>query len=196
LRAILRAACYGPVRILVPMVTDVGEIGAVRTLVNHCARDLRTEGHEIPDQFEIGAMVEVPAAAIGVRALLKVCDFLAIGTNDLAQYVLAADRNNDALGQLYDPLHPALLRLLARVIRAGNRAGKPVSLCGEIAGDPTFAPLLVALGLKDFSMHPGRILNMRDALSRCDSAALRSLGPQLVRADSCDEVAKLLKAAM
>ena len=195
LRAILRAACYGPVRILVPMVTDAGEIGAVRTLINHCARDLRTEGHEIPDQFDLGAMVEVPAAAIGVRALLSVCDFLAIGTNDLAQYVLAADRNNDALGQIYDPLHPALLRLLARVIRAGNRARKPVSLCGEIAGDPAFAPLLVALGLNDFSMHPGRILNMRDALSRCDGNALRALAPRVLRAGSRDEVAELLKTA-
>jgi phosphotransferase system enzyme I (PtsI) len=193
LRAILRAACYGPLRILVPMVTDAGEIAAVRTLVNHCARDLRTEGHEIPDQFEIGAMVEVPAAAIGVRALLKVCDFLAIGTNDLAQYVLAADRNNDALGQLYDPLHPALLRLLARVIRAGNRANKAVSLCGEIAGDPAFAPLLVALGLRDFSMHPGRILAMRDALARCDGAALHALAPRLLHAGSRDEVAALLR---
>jgi phosphotransferase system enzyme I (PtsI) len=195
LRAILRAACYGPVRILIPMVTDAGEVTAVRTLVNHCARDLRTEGHEIPDQFEIGAMVEVPAAAIGVRALLKACDFLAIGTNDLAQYVLAADRNNDSLGQLYDPLHPALLRLLSRVIRAGNRADKPVGLCGEIAGDPAFAGLLVALGLTDFSMHPGRILAMRDALARCDSGALHALAPRLLRAPSRDEVAELLKNA-
>ena len=121
------------------------------------------------------------------------CDFLAIGTNDLAQYVLAADRNNDALGQLYDPLHPALLRLLARVIRAGNRANKPVSLCGEIAGDPAFAPLLVALGLNDFSMHPGRVLAMRDALARCDSKALRELAPRIMRAGSRDEVAGLLK---
>lgn len=195
LRAILRACCYGPVRILIPMVTDAGEVAAVRTLLNQCARDLRTEGHEIPDQFEIGAMVEVPAAAIGVQSLLEVSDFLAIGTNDLAQYVLAADRNNDELGSLYDPLHPALLRLLARVISAGRRAKKPVSLCGEIAGDPSFAPLLVALGLVDFSMHPGRILAERDALARCDHASLRQLAPRLLRARSRDEVAGLLKDA-
>ena len=125
--------------------------------------------------------------------MLTVCDFLAIGTNDLAQYVLAADRNNDSLGQLYDPLHPALLRLLARVIRAGRRANKPVSLCGEIAGDPAFARLLVALGLDDFSMHPGRILAMRDALARCDSAALHALAPRLLHSGSRDEVAELLK---
>ncbi|MGH8213700.1 MAG: phosphoenolpyruvate--protein phosphotransferase, partial [Rhodanobacteraceae bacterium] len=194
LRAILRAACYGPLRILVPMITDPSEMTAVRTLLDHCARDLRTEGHEIPDQFELGAMIEVPAAAIGVRTLLEVSEFLAIGTNDLAQYVLAADRNNDSLGQLYDPLHPSLLRLLARVIRAGNRAGKQVSLCGEIGGDPKFAPLLVALGLTDFSMHPGRILNMRDALARCDRKALRALAPRLMKAKSREEVAGLLKS--
>ncbi|HXS74257.1 MAG TPA: phosphoenolpyruvate--protein phosphotransferase [Rhodanobacteraceae bacterium] len=196
LRAILRAACYGPARLLIPMVTDAAEISAVRTMVNQCARDLRAEGHEIPDQIELGAMVEVPAAAIGVHALLAVCDFLAIGTNDLAQYVLAADRNNDALGQLYDPLHPALLRLLARVIRAGARARKQVTLCGEMAGDPAFAPLLVALGLTDFSMHPGRILGTRDALARCDRAALRSLAPKLLRAGSRDGVAALLKGTV
>ncbi|MEO6967232.1 MAG: phosphoenolpyruvate--protein phosphotransferase [Rhodanobacteraceae bacterium] len=196
LRAILRACCYGPVRILIPMVTDASEVTAVRTLLNHCARDLRTEGHEIPDQFEIGAMVEVPAAAIGVHVLLEVSDFLAIGTNDMAQYVLAADRNNDALGSLYDPLHPALLRLLARVLGAGHRAKKPVSLCGEIAGDPSFAPLLVALGLIDFSMHPGRILAQRDALARCDRGALRKLAPRLLRARSRNEVAALLKSVV
>ncbi|HJU08536.1 MAG TPA: putative PEP-binding protein, partial [Rhodanobacteraceae bacterium] len=108
------------------------------------------------------------------------------------QYVLAADRNNDSLGQLYDPLHPSLLRLLARVIRAGNRAGKQVTLCGEIGGDPKFASLLVALGLTDFSMHPGRILNMRDALARCNQAALRELAPRLLKANSREEVAELL----
>jgi len=195
LRAILRAACYGPLRILVPMITDAGEMMAVRTLLEHCARDLRSCGHEIPDQFELGAMVEVPAAAIGVRTLLGVSDFLAIGTNDLAQYVLAADRNNDSLGQLYDPLHPSLLRLMARVIRAGNRAGKQVTLCGEIGGDPKFAALLVALGLTDFSMHPGRILNMRDALARCNQQTLRALAPRLLKANSREEVAELLRAA-
>lgn len=196
LRAILRAACYGPLRILVPMITDRGEMEAVRTLLNHCARDLRTEGYEIPDQFDLGAMIEIPAAAIGAPALLKVSDFLAIGTNDLAQYVLAADRNNDALGQLYDPLHPALLRLVARVITCGRRARKPVSLCGEIAGDPAFAPLLVALGLTDFSMHPGRVLAMRDALAHCDRAILRQLAPRLLRAGTREEVADLLKGTV
>ncbi len=195
LRAILRAGCYGPVRILVPMVTDVTEMVEVRGMVEACARDLRTEGHEIPDQFEIGAMVEVPAAALGVRAILAVAEFLAIGSNDLTQYVLAVDRNNDELGRMYQPAHPAVLRMIARVIAYARRARKPVCLCGEIAGDPVFAPLLVALGLEEFSMLPDRILAQRDALSRCDRKALRALAPRLLRATSRDDIAALLKVA-
>ncbi|HET8899808.1 MAG TPA: phosphoenolpyruvate--protein phosphotransferase, partial [Rhodanobacteraceae bacterium] len=122
LRAILRAASYGPVRVLVPMVTVADELHAVRTLIDLCARDLRKEGHAVPDRVDVGAMIEVPAAAIGVRHLLDVADFLAIGTNDLAQYVLAVDRNHDALEQLYDPLQPPLLRLVAHVIASAHRA--------------------------------------------------------------------------
>jgi phosphotransferase system enzyme I (PtsI) len=192
LRAVLRASCYGPVRILVPMITNASDIVEVRRLLEECARDLRTAGHEIPDQFELGAMVEVPAAALNVRALLEVSDFLAIGSNDLTQYVLAADRNNDQLGKLYEPAHPAVLRLLAHVIARARTAGKPVSLCGEIAGDPAFAPVLVALGLEEFSMLPDRILAVRDALAHCDRKALRALAPRLLQARDSDEIATLI----
>jgi len=192
LRAILRASCYGPVRILVPMITNASDIVEVRRLLEECARDLRTAGHEIPDQFELGAMVEVPAAALSVRALLEVADFLAIGSNDLTQYVLAADRNNDQLGKLYEPAHPAVLRLLAHVIARARGAGKRVCLCGEIAGDPAFAPVLVALGLEEFSMLPDRILGARDALAHCDRKTLRALAPRLLRARDSDEIAALI----
>ncbi len=192
LRAILRASCYGPVRVLVPMVTDAAEVAEVRRLIEACARDLRTAGHEIPDQFELGAMIEVPAAALNVRTLLDVAEFIAIGSNDLAQYLLAADRNNDQLGKLYQPAHPAVLRLLAWIIGRARVAGKPVCLCGEIAGDPAFAPILVALGLEDFSMLPDRILAQRDALGRCDRGTLTALAPRLRRARDNDEIAALL----
>lgn len=195
LRAILRAGCYGPIRILVPMVTDVAEFVEVRHLVEECARDLRTAGHEIPDQFDIGAMIEVPAAAINVRALLPLADFIAIGSNDLTQYLLAADRNNDQVGALYRPAHPAVLRVLAWVIGNARRAGKPACLCGEIAGDPAFAPVLVALGLEDFSMAADRVLSQRDALSRCDRKGLRRLAPRLLRARDADEIAACLAEA-
>ncbi|MDA3914209.1 phosphoenolpyruvate--protein phosphotransferase [Oleiagrimonas sp.] len=193
LRAILRAASYGPVRVLVPMVSHAQEMQSVRTMLAMCARDLREEGHEVEDALEVGAMIEVPAAAIGVHTLVDDSDFFAIGTNDLTQYVLAADRNNDALGSLYDPLQPALLRLIARVISVGRRTGKAVSLCGEMAGDPMFTPLLLALGLTDFSMHPGQMLEVRDRVGQLERARLRRLSPQLLRARSSQEVATLLE---
>lgn len=192
LRAILRAANYGPVRVLVPMISHADEMRAVRTMLDMCARDLREEGHELDGPLELGAMIEVPAAAIGVHTLLDDSDFFAIGTNDLTQYVLAADRNNDALGALYDPLQPALLRLIARVIGVGRRARKPVSLCGEMAGDPLFTPLLLALGLIDFSMHPGQMLEVRDRIAHLERARLRQISPQILRARSAQEVATLL----
>ncbi|TCV94072.1 phosphoenolpyruvate--protein phosphotransferase [Luteibacter rhizovicinus] len=188
LRAILRAACYGPIRILVPMVTHMGEMVAVRALIKKAREALSREGHELPERLDIGAMIEVPAAAIGVTSILQKADFLSIGTNDLAQYVLAADRNNDALEGIYDPLQPAFLRLIAHVIAAARRARKPVSLCGEIAGDTAFTPLLVAMGLEEFSMHPGQLLQVRDKLTVLDCKALRQAAPKLFRAHTRDEV--------
>ncbi len=195
LRAMLRAAVLGPLRILLPMVTTAAELRAARAHVEACAVALRSEGHAIPDAVAVGAMIEVPAAALCARSLLELSDFAAIGTNDLTQYVLAADRGNDALGELYDPLHPALLRLIAHVVAAGRRAGRPVSLCGEIAGEPAQLPLLLALGLTEFSMHPARLLAVRERLARLDVGALRVLAPRLVRAADRDAVAALLPRA-
>jgi phosphotransferase system enzyme I (PtsI) len=192
LKAILRAACYGPVRILIPMVTHVGELIDVRSLIRKAREMLRQEGHELPERLHVGAMIEVPAAAIGVDSLLEKADFLSIGTNDLAQYLLAADRNNDALDNIYDPLHPPFLRLIAYVIAAARRAGKPVSLCGEIAGDTAFTPLLVAMGLEEFSMHPGQLLQVRDRLTALDCKALRRAAPKLLRSRTREEVEKRL----
>ena len=192
MRAILRASAYGPVRILVPMVARAEEIRATRALMDICTRDLRDEGHEIAEAIELGAMVEVPAAAIALPRLIRLVDFVSIGTNDLVQYTLAADRNNDALSELYDPLHPAVLKLLADIINCGAKAGKPVCLCGEMASDITFTPLLLALGLTDFSMHSGAILEVRDTISRCDRTRLRRLVSRLLAADSHDEIAALL----
>ena len=193
IRAILRAACYGPVRVLVPMVTQPDELIAVRTLFNLARQELKRENVDLPERLPLGAMIEVPAAAINVRALLEHCDFLAIGTNDLAQYVLAADRSNDALENIYTPLQPALLRLLSYVIGAGRRAKKPVSVCGEIAGDVNFTALLLALGLHEFSMHPGQILQVRDRLATLDHGNLRRHAARLLRAPTHEAVAALLR---
>jgi phosphoenolpyruvate-protein phosphotransferase (PTS system enzyme I) len=192
IRAILRAACYGPVRVLVPMVTQPDELIAVRTLFKLARQDLKRENIDLPEKLPLGAMIEVPAAAINVRALLEYSDFLAIGTNDLAQYVLAADRGNDALENIYNPLQPALLRLLSHVISAGRRAKKPVSLCGEIAGDANFTALLLMLGLCEFSMHPSQILTVRDRLATLDHADLRRHATQMLRAHTHEQAEALL----
>ncbi|HVC16620.1 MAG TPA: phosphoenolpyruvate--protein phosphotransferase [Rhodanobacter sp.] len=192
IRAILRAACYGPVRVLVPMVTQPDEMIAVRTLFKLARQELERENIDLPEILPLGAMIEVPAAAINVRALLAYCDFLSIGTNDLAQYVLAADRGNDALENIYNPLQPAFLRLLSHVISSGRRARKPVSLCGEIAGDVNFTALLLVLGLNEFSMHPGQILQVRDRLATLDHAHLRSHATQLLRAFTHEQAEALL----
>lgn len=195
LRAIVRASGYGPVRILVPMVSSREEVLAVRKLLKKVIRDLRKQGHEIADTIPLGAMIEVPAAAIGLPSFIGAVDFLSIGTNDLVQYLLAADRNNDALGDLYTPLHPALLRLLHNVITIANKRRKPVAVCGEMAGDATFAPLLLALGLGEFSLHPATLLELRRAIRGCDLGALRARAPALLRARDRASIEKWMHAS-
>ncbi|MGH8053369.1 MAG: phosphoenolpyruvate--protein phosphotransferase [Stenotrophomonas sp.] len=182
LRAILRASGYGPVRILVPMVSGREEIMAVRRRLSRLAALLRNEGHEVAENIPIGAMIEVPAAAIALETFIDQVDFLSIGTNDLVQYLLAADRNNDAVAELYSPLHPAVLRLLWQVIETAQRYSTPVAVCGEIAGDARMVPLLLALGLTEFSLHPATLLEVRRAIREVDLAALRAQAPQLLAA--------------
>ena len=147
LRAMVRASGYGPVRILVPMVCCREEMVAARALLKRVIADLRREGHEIAEQVPLGAMIEVPSAAIALPGFIGLTDFLSIGTNDLVQYLLAVDRNNESLGDLYTPLHPAVVRLLHSVIALADKRGKPIAVCGEMAADPTFVPILLALGL-------------------------------------------------
>jgi phosphotransferase system enzyme I (PtsI) len=192
LRAILRAASFGRVRIMVPMVTTCEEVVATRALVEQCAKKLRSAGHEI-DHYEFGAMIEVPAAAIALPSMIRHLDFIAIGTNDLTQYTLAADRGNDALGTLYDPLHPAVLKLLAQVIETARRARKSVTLCGEMAGETRYTALLLALGLTSFSMHPSSLLEVRHAIRACDNAALRRQRAGLLRAHTRAGIERVLQ---
>ncbi|MFI4969149.1 MAG: phosphoenolpyruvate--protein phosphotransferase [Lysobacterales bacterium] len=193
LRAMLRASAYGPVRVLVPMVCAAEEMASVRRLLNECARDLRTSGHEIADNVELGAMIEVPAAALALSGMIRTLDFIAIGTNDLIQYTLAVDRNNDHLADLYDPLHPAVLKLLAHTIAVAQRAKRRVKLCGEMAGDRRYTALLLALGLTDFSMHPGLILEVRETINGLDRAALRAHAPALLRAPTRERIGRVLE---
>ena len=194
LRAMLRASGYGPLRILLPMISSREEVRTVRAEMVRIARDLRTEGHEIADYVALGAMIEVPAAAIALSTFIGEVDFLSIGTNDLIQYLLAADRNNEALGELYTGLHPAVLRLLRDVIRLADARGTPVAVCGELAGDARFAPLLLALGLRQFSLHPTTLLEVRRTLRNCDLDRLRANAPALMRARDRDEIERWLQA--
>src|SRR3546814_447569 len=194
MRAIVRASGYGPVRVLVPMVSSRDEITAVAALLKRVRRDLASEGHEIAEHIPLGAMIEVPAAAIALPGFIDAVDFLSVGTNDLIQYLLAADRNNEALGELYTPLHPAVLRMLENVIRIARRRAKPLAVCGEMAGDARFAPLLLALGLEEFSLHPGTLLELRHAIRACDLGKLRARALALLRARDRATIEKRLRA--
>ena len=194
MRAIVRASGYGPVRVLVPMISSREEIVTVGKLLKDVMRELRSECHEIAEHIPLGAMIEVPSAAIALPGFIGMVDFLSIGTNDLVQYLLAADRNNEALGELYTPLHPALLRLLETVIRTARRRKMPLAVCGEMAGDARFSPLLLALGLEEFSLHPGTLLEVRRAIRTCDHAALRARAPALLRARDRAGIEKWMQA--
>ncbi|MCR6685172.1 phosphoenolpyruvate--protein phosphotransferase [Pseudoxanthomonas sp.] len=194
LRAIARASAYGPVRVLVPMVACREELVIVRRRLARAVASVRRRGVAV-EPPPLGAMIEVPAAAIGVHGLADAVDFLSVGTNDLVQYLLAVDRNNDALGDLYSPLHPGVLRLLAHVIGAGVQHGVPVAVCGEMAGDVRLAPLLLALGLREFSLHPANLLELRRAIRDCDLAALQAGAPKLLQARDRRAIERWLAAA-
>lgn len=195
LRAIVRASAYGPVRVLVPMISGREEIRAVKTLLEAVRRELRAEGCAIAEHLPLGAMIEVPSAAIMLQSFIDDVDFISIGTNDLVQYLLAADRTNEAIGDLYTPLHPAVLRLLFDVIRVARTRGRPVAVCGEIAGDPLFAPVLLALGLEELSLHPGTLLEVRRAIRALDHGALRGRAASLLRARDRAGIARWLAKA-
>ncbi|MDQ3269047.1 MAG: phosphoenolpyruvate--protein phosphotransferase [Pseudomonadota bacterium] len=188
LRAMLRASGYGALRILLPMVCCREEILAVRERLERMTVQLREEGWQVAERIALGAMIEIPAAALALPTFIDDVDFLSIGTNDLVQYLLAADRNNDALGELYTPLHPAVVRLLRDVIRRAHVHAKPVAVCGEIAGDTHFVALLLALGLEEFSLHPATLLEVRRAIRGYNLASLRGKSPKLMRARNRAEI--------
>jgi len=174
LRAILRASAYGKVRILVPMIAHRSEILATMDALQRARQQLLDAGVPFND-VEVGAMIEVPAAAMTMPLLLKHFDFVSIGTNDLIQYTLAIDRADEAVAHLYDPWHPAVLGLIASVIRAANEAGKHVSVCGEMAGDVAFTELLLGMGLRSLSMHPSQISSVKQRVLRADTVRLRGV---------------------
>jgi phosphoenolpyruvate-protein phosphotransferase (PTS system enzyme I) len=183
LRAILRASAFGKVRILVPMLAHMSEIRQTLEALERAKQQLRDAGRAHVD-VELGAMIEVPAAALMIEALLKHFDFVSIGTNDLIQYTLAIDRADEHVAHLYDAWHPAVLELIASTIRKTRAAGKAVSVCGEMAGDPAFTRLLLAMGLRSFSMHPRQIAPVKQVILRADASGLgRSVGAVLASDD-------------
>jgi phosphotransferase system enzyme I (PtsI) len=183
LRAILRAAHYGKVRIMLPMVAFQHEIESALAMVALAKQQLREANRKFDDRVEIGAMVEIPAAALALGTLMNHFSFLSIGTNDLIQYTLAIDRADEAVAHLYDPLHPAVLRLVQQVIAQAKRVGMPVAVCGEMAGEPQFARLLLGMGLRQFSMHPSQLLEVKREVLRCDCGDIAPRVIKLLRSD-------------
>ncbi len=175
LRAILRASAIGKVRILIPMVAHVSEVRSALEAIARAKQQLTDAGRAY-GAVDIGAMIEVPAAAIALPALMRHFDFVSIGTNDLIQYTLAIDRADEAVAHLYDPWHPAVLQLIAQTIAYARQTGKAVSVCGEMAGDAAFTELLLAMGLRNFSMHPSQIAAVKQRVLRADT---RRLTPHL-----------------
>ncbi len=183
LRAILRASAFGKVRVLIPMVAHRSEILATLDALDRARQQLQDSGIPFTD-IELGAMIEVPAAAMTMPLLLQHFDFVSIGTNDLIQYTLAIDRADEAVAHLYDPWHPAVLKLIADVIAAANLAGKSVSVCGEMAGDVSFTDLLLGMGLRSLSMHPSQVSSVKQRVLRADTQRLaKAVGPALASAD-------------
>ena len=171
LRAILRAAAHGKANLMIPMLVHASEIRQTLSLIDHARAELDNRGVAY-GPVQIGAMIEIPAAALTLKVFLKYFDFLSIGTNDLIQYTLAIDRADESVAHLYDPLHPAVLRLVASTIAEGLAQGKPVSVCGEMAGDTSLTRLLLGLGLRSFSMHPAQILAVKQEILRADTSKL------------------------
>jgi phosphotransferase system enzyme I (PtsI) len=192
LRAILRASAFGKVRILIPMVAQLSEIRLIFEALARARQQLDDAGRPF-GRVEVGAMVEVPAAAMLIDRFLRHFDFVSVGTNDLIQYTLAIDRADESVSHLFDPWHPAVLQLLHQTISCANAMGKGVSVCGEMAGDPAFTELLLAMGLRSFSMHPARVPAIKQRVLRADT---RTLGSQLLGVLASDRPAEAWKSVL
>ena len=182
LRAILRAAAHGQVNLLVPMLAHASEIRQTMSLIDHARATLDNKG-QVYGPVKLGAMIEIPAAALTLKLFLKYFDFLSIGTNDLIQYTLAIDRADEAVAHLYDPCHPAVLRLVADTIAECNAQGKGISVCGEMAGDVNMTRLLLGLGLRCFSMHPSQILSVKQQILRADAGKLQPWAQEVLASE-------------
>ena len=193
LRAILRAARFGPVRILIPMISNVQEVDATRAAIDRAREELRDRRVAFGDDIQLGGMIEIPAAALALNMFLKRLDFVSIGTNDLTQYTLAIDRGDEEVADLYDSLHPAVLMLIAHTLAGGEKAGVPVSICGELAGNPKLTRLLLGMGLRHFSMHPSQILEVKQQVLTADVGQLAPQVRKLLRIDDAAQIREQIR---
>ncbi len=192
LRAILRTSHYGKVRILIPMLSSAHELNQTLHLIDESKKSLHEDGIPYDKKIKIGGMIEIPAAALSLSTFTRKLDFLSIGTNDLIQYTLAIDRADDTVAHLYDPLHPAVLNLVAHVIRSANRADVPVAVCGEMAGDVRLTRVLLGFGLRQFSMHPAYLLSVKQQILKSDLQQVMVLTQKMLKSDDPDKVEQLL----
>lgn len=192
-RALLRASRYGQVKILIPMLSNLAELRQARLLLERAKESLRKENIPFDEQIQMGGMVEVPAAAINAEAFAQELDFLSIGTNDLIQYTLAIDRADDAVAHLYNPLHPAVLRLIQLTIQAAEKYQKPVSVCGEMAGDIKLTRLLVGMGMRQLSMHPSHILSVKSQILQSEESVLAKQAKKILSFSDLEKIEPLIK---
>lgn len=193
LRAILRASAYGPINLLIPMLSHAFEIDQSLMLIEQAKTQLRAAKKKFDEKIPVGAMIEIPAAALTLPLFIKRLDFLSIGTNDLIQYTLAIDRVDHEVAHLYNPLHPAILQLLAITISAGAKAGVPVTVCGEIAGDTKLTRLLLGLGLREFSMHPAQLLSVKQEILNADIAEIEPQVKKILRIYEPEAIAEAVE---
>jgi phosphoenolpyruvate-protein phosphotransferase (PTS system enzyme I) len=193
LRAIIRASAFGPVRMMIPMLSSTDEVHQVMDIVRTIRNEFSRRGVEFDSNMPIGGMIEVPAAAVCADIFARELDFLSIGTNDLIQYAVAIDRVNDEVSYLYNPLNPGVLRLISMTIEAGRAVGTPVALCGEMAGDPRYTRLLLGLGLREFSVHPSALLEIKHIINRTNVAEAGALSQELLQTPSAQRRNELLQ---
>ncbi len=192
LRAILRASHYGKVRVLIPMLSSAHEINQTLHLIGEARRSLDEDGIAYDRKLPVGGMIEIPAAALSLSTFMRKLDFLSIGTNDLIQYTLAIDRSDDTVAHLYDPLHPAVLNLVAHIIRSANRMNVPVAVCGEMAGDVRLTRVLLGFGLRQFSMHPAHLLSVKQQVLKSDLGQVMVLTQKMLKSDDPEKLEQLL----
>jgi phosphotransferase system enzyme I (PtsI) len=196
LRGILRASPYGKLRILLPMISGVEEIRQARGILEEMKRDLVEANIPFDKEIRVGAMIEIPSASDIADILAKEVDFFSIGTNDLIQYALAVDRINEHVSYLYEPLHPAVLRIIRWVVQSGHQAGIPVAICGEMAAEPAYAVVLLGLGLDELSMNPVSIPKVKKVLRMSRFEESRSLVEQLFRFATSSEIERFVRGWM